>query len=67
MKLLGKTKMVAFTCPNARWFSMTSKYADHQKVYVPGWDLPEIIDASEAMKLELTAGSPSLAGQFGTL
>ena len=29
---LGSSKMVAFTSPNAIWFSITSKYAEHIKV-----------------------------------
>jgi hypothetical protein len=49
----SSTKMIAFTCPNAGWFGMTSKYEEHSKVYMPNWTLSEIEMANDALQLKL--------------
>jgi hypothetical protein len=46
--------MIAFTSPNATWFSMASKYEGHRKVFMPNWDLPELMTANDVLHLQLT-------------
>mmetsp|Transcript_2727 Transcript_2727/g.7610 ORF Transcript_2727/g.7610 Transcript_2727/m.7610 type:complete len:407 (+) Transcript_2727:430-1650(+) len=47
------TRMLAFSCPNAIWLGITSKYEDHVTVYMPNWDPLELRLATDALHLKL--------------
>lgn len=46
-------RFVVFTSPNERWFSKTTKERTLSRLYMPLWDVEELMDTVNTLNLKI--------------